>query len=156
MLQCGQHPVFSTQAAIHRKVTPQLPERHHNYLISQLSSQDRPPITYFCNRRRKWCMKYMQCVYAQLKQAWKKPKQRGSSSLPVTPQSSKINLLASWLFTWPYKPSNSWLQWESATPHCHFKALWSPECNRPVFMFISREISCLRTAASKMSPHHKK
>lgn len=42
-----------------------------------------------------------------------KPKQRDSSRLTVTPQSSKINLLDSWLFTWPYNP-NSRLQWESA------------------------------------------
>lgn len=42
-----------------------------------------------------------------------KPKQRGSSRLTVSPQSSKINLLDSWLFTWLYNP-NSWLQWESA------------------------------------------
>lgn len=46
----------------------------------------------------------MQSVYVELKQACKKPKQRVSSRLQVTPQSSKINLLASWLFTWPYNP----------------------------------------------------
>lgn len=44
MFQGGQHPVFSMQAENERKVTAQLPERHHNYLISHLSSQDQPPI----------------------------------------------------------------------------------------------------------------
>lgn len=63
----------------------------------------RPTAYYiFLKLRRKWCMKCMPSVYVELKQACKKPKQRGSSSFPVTPQSSKIKLLASWLFTWPY------------------------------------------------------
>lgn len=54
--------------------------------------------------RRKCCMKWMSSVYVELKQTCRMPKQRVSSRLQVTPQSSKINLLASWLFTWPYNP----------------------------------------------------
>lgn len=73
------------------------------------------PIAHYIFLKLRWkqCMKCMQSVYVELKQACRKPKQRSSSRLPVTPQSSKINLLASWLFAWPYNP-NSWLQWESA------------------------------------------
>lgn len=81
MFQHGQHPVFSTQAIIHREVTPQLPEFHHKYLILQLSSQDWPPITDFG--------KWEESDVWNVCRVW-----IWSSSLPMTPQSSKINWLA--------------------------------------------------------------
>ncbi len=37
------------------------------------------------------------------------------------------------------------------SPHCHFKALLSPECNHLVFTFTSCEIMCFWTAESKLS-----
>lgn len=113
MFQCGQHPVFSTQTVIHRKVTSQLPECHHNYMILHLSSEDQPPITYFWDREESDVWNVCRVCMQGPSRLARSINRGGSSRLPLTPQSSKINLLASWLFTWPYNP-NSWLQWESA------------------------------------------
>lgn len=100
MFQHGQHPVFSTQAVIHREVTPQLPECHHKYLILQLSSQDWPPITDFGN--------WEESDVWNVCRVW-----IWSSSLTMTPQSSKINWLALGALLVVIQPPNSWQQWKS-------------------------------------------
>lgn len=53
----------------------------------------------FLKRGRQWCVKCS--AYVELSRL---AKHRGGSSLPVSPQSAKINLLASWVDTWPFNP----------------------------------------------------
>lgn len=114
MFQCGQHPVFSTQAVIHGKVTPQLPQPYHNYLISQLCSQDQPPITYLWNWEENdvWNVCRV-CLWSSSRLARSLNKGLAADS-QVTPQSSKMNLLASSAPNLAKQPPNGWLQWEAA------------------------------------------
>lgn len=80
----------------------------------------------------------MQSVYVELQTGFV-AKQRSSSRLPVTPQSSKIkptSLLALHLAIQPQQLAAV----EVCSAHCHFKGLPSPECNSPVLTFTSCEI----------------
>lgn len=138
MFQHGQHPVFSTQAIIHREVTPQLPEFHHKYLISQLSSQDWPPITDFGN--------WEESDVWNVCRVW-----IWSSSLTMTPQSSKINWLALGALLVVIQPPNSWQQWKSVLHAVISKLPCLPEFNYPLFTFICCEIFCFWAPKLKLS-----
>lgn len=109
-IRYGNHvPVWATPSLFNTSCNSQESDTTAARKSPQLSDLvvvlSRPTTYYiFLRLRRKWCMKCVQSAYVELKLACKKPKQRGSHSFPVTPQSSKINLLASWFFTWPYNP----------------------------------------------------
>lgn len=134
MFQHGQHPVFSTQAVIHREVTPQLPECHHKYLILQLSSQDWPPITDFGNWEESdvWNV----CVWI-----W-------SISLTMTPQSSKINWLALGALLVVIQPQTV----GSSGSLCSTRSFRSSRVfSYPLFTFICCEIFCFWAPKLKLS-----
>lgn len=74
-------------------------------------------------------------------------KQRVSSRLPVTPQSSKFNLSASWLSTRPQQLASLGV----CSPHSHFKALWSQNVTAQYLLSPHVELLCFRAETSLLN-----